>query len=673
MADVGQSVGDSFIPMLYKPPSLLPIAKHRESILFAIEQNEVTVIVGQTGSGKTTQIPQFLEQAGWCSNQKIIAITQPRRVAATTVAARVAEEMSCKLGQEVGYSIRFEDVTSESTKIKFLTDGLLLREALVDPLLSRYSVIMVDEAHERSLSSDILLGVLKKIKRRRSDLRIIISSATLQAEDFLHFFSRNDSDGNSDIPVDGRQNGCILKLEGRMYPVDVHYLSSPAQNYIERAVQTMFEINAGEPDGDILVFLTGRDDIETCIEMIADRLPNIPSDQSKLYPLPLYAGLSTEQQMYVFEETPENNRKVILATNIAEASVTIPSIVYVIDCGYVKLRVYNPATGIESLAVVQTSKASATQRAGRAGRTRPGKCYRLYTEAAYNAMAATSIPEIQRSKLAPIILQLQCLGIDNIARFPFLTSPPSALVVRALELLHSLGALDDYARLTKPLGYQMAELAVDPMMGKVLLSAPKFSCLPEILSIAAMTTLQGSVWVQHDSGHKALETSRWKFAVEEGDHLTLLNVYEAFITKGRKDAAWCRGNMLNFKSLSQAVSVRNQLKRYVERFGLLVEERPTGREAHAQSSERAEQIRRCLTTGYFAHAARMQPDGSYRTVDGRTTLFAHPSSLMFNRKADWVIFHEIMETGEKTFIRDITKIEKGWLTEYAPQYYKLSK
>ncbi|PNS21073.1 hypothetical protein CAC42_3410 [Sphaceloma murrayae] len=671
-------VAETFIPALHKPSALLPITKHKDTILYAIENRSVLIIVGQTGSGKTTQVPQFLDQAGWCSDGKLLAITQPRRVAATTVAARVAEEMRVQLGQEVGYSIRFEDVTSEKTRIKFLTDGLLLREALVDPLLSRYSVIMIDEAHERSLSSDILLGVLKKIKKRRADLRIIISSATLQAEDFLRFFSQdldsnvNDKDNNGEHQSYQSPSGTILSVEGRMYPVDIEYLTSPAENYVERAVQAIFDIHTQEGDGDILVFLTGRDEIETCIEMIADRLPSLPKDQTSLYPLPLYAGLSSEQQMYVFEQTPEKTRKVIVSTNIAEASVTIPGVIFVIDCGFVKLRAYNPSTGIETLTGRPVSKAAATQRAGRAGRVKPGKCFRLYTEDIFKAMDDTTIPEIQRSNLAPVILQLKCLGIDNIARFPYLTAPPSSLVVRGLEMLYTLGALDEYARLSKPLGVRMAELAIEPMMAKVLLSAPGFGCLSEILTISAMTTLQGAIWVQHEGERKAMETCRWKFAVDEGDHLTLLNVYQAFVTVGKKDAGWCRNNLLNFKSLSKAVSVRNQLSRYLERFGINVEE-SLARKGRDGSEDKNEKIRRCLASGYFANAARMQPDGSFKTVNGGTTLHAHPSSLMFNRKADWVIFHEIMETGDKIFIRDITKIEKSWLTEYAPEYYKLGR
>lgn len=533
----------------------------------------------------------------------------------------------------MGYSIRFEDVTSESTKIKFLTDGLLLREALVDPLLTRYSVIMVDEAHERSLSSDVLLGVLKKIRKRRSDLRIVVSSATLQAEDFLNFFTdgNNEQQNSPSETTDlGGSVGRIVSLEGRMFPVDIHYLSSPAEDYVERAVQTVFEIASQEPEGDVLIFLTGREEIDACISSIADRLPSLSSSMQTLLPLPLYAGLSTEQQMYVFEPAPENTRKVIVSTNIAEASVTIPGIVYVIDCGFVKLRAFDPDTGIETLTATPISKAAATQRAGRAGRTKPGKCYRLYTESAFESLDEASIPEIQRSNLAPVILQLKCLGIDNIARFDYLTPPPSELVIRALEMLYSLGALDDYARLTKPLGHRMAELAVEPMMAKVLLSAPDFGCLSEVLSIAAMTTLQGAIWFQHEGEKKAMESSRWKFAVEEGDHLTLLNVYQTFVTKGKKDAAWCRTNHLNYKSMSKAVSVRNQLRRYLERFGINVDESLGQSDTmRVGGPDKAEQIRRCLTTGYFAHAARMQPDGTFATVDGSMILHAHPTSLMF--------------------------------------------
>lgn len=663
MADF--ELGASFIPALHKPSALLPISKHRESLLYLIETHPVTIVVGQTGSGKTTQIPQFLEQAGWCNEGKLIAVTQPRRVAATTVATRVAEEYGCDLGHEVGFSIRFEDRTSAATRIKFMTDGLLVREALVDPLLSRYSVIMIDEAHERSISTDILLGLLKKILKRRPELRVIISSATLQAEDFLDFFSRSAEPSESGQSVTGK-TGTIISLEGRTYPIDVLYLESPAEDYVEKAVETVFDIHKGEAEGDILVFLTGREEIDQAVQAIAERAGDLPRGSQSIMALPLYAGLSTEQQMYVFEEAPENTRKVIVSTNIAEASVTIDGIVYVIDSGFVKLRAFDPTTGIETLTATPVSKAAASQRAGRAGRTKAGKCFRLYTEEHYRALSDMDVPEIQRSNLAPFILQLKALGIDNVVRFEYLTPPPAELLAKATELLFSLGALDGYAKLTRPLGMRMAELAVEPMMAKTLLSASSFNCLSEVLTIAAMTSLGGSVWIQGD-GEKELESARRKFAAEEGDHLTLLNVYHSFVTKGRKEAKFCHENLLNFKALSRAVSIRAQLKRYLERFGISVDE------STRSSPAQAEQIGRCLTTGYFAHAARMQPDGTFRNVAGGTTLHAHPSSLMFNRKADWVLFHEVMETGNKTFIRDITKIEKDWLLEYSSGFYQITQ
>ncbi|KAH7153120.1 P-loop containing nucleoside triphosphate hydrolase protein [Dactylonectria macrodidyma] len=672
MADF--NVDSSFIPALHKPAALLPIAKHKDSLLYVVEKYPVTIVIGQTGSGKTTQIPQFLESAGWCSDGKIIGITQPRRVAATTVALRVAEEVGCELGKEVGYSIRFEDLTSAATKIKFLTDGLLIREALVDPLLSRYSVIMVDEAHERSISTDILLGLLKKIRRKRPDLRLIISSATLQAKEFLEFFTttsdvqRTKGDGDADDAV-----AKIVSIEGRTYPIDILYLDTPTEDYVEKVINVIFEIHTQEGEGDILVFLTGREEIDNALEAVAERMADLDARYGPLMTLPLYAGLTSEQQMYVFDKPPEGTRKVVFSTNIAEASVTIDGIVFVVDTGFVKLRAYNPRTGIESLTATPISKAAASQRAGRAGRTRPGKCFRLYTEQSYQTLPEANIPEIQRSNLASVVLQLKALGIDNVVRFDFFSPPPAELMSKALELLYALGALDEYAKLTKPLGSRMAELAVEPMMAKTLLSAPSFGCLSEMLTIAAMTSLDGSVWFHHDGERKKMETSRRKFAVEEGDHLTLLNAYQAFVTKGKKDAKFCHENNLNYKSMTRAVSIRAQLKRYLERFSINVDEKvPSSSSPPADNTKKAEQIRRCLTAGYFAHVARMQPDGTFRNVEGGTVLHAHPSSLMFNRKADWVIFHEVMETGSKIFIRDLTKIEKGWLLEYAPEFYKVA-
>ncbi|KAK5442616.1 hypothetical protein LTS15_011040 [Exophiala xenobiotica] len=662
----------SFVPALYTPSALLPIARHKASLLYTVESHQVTVIVGQTGSGKTTQLPQYLDQAGWTSDGKCIAITQPRRVAVTTVATRVAEEMRCQVGEAVGYSIRFEDVTSARTKIKFLTDGMLLREALVDPLLTRYSVIMVDEAHERSLSSDVLLGLLKKIMKRRPELRIIVSSATLEAERFAEFFRHEEATDEQ----------CrIVSIEGRTYPVDMLYLDQPTDDYVDKAVQTAFTIHQQEAPGDILVFLTGREEIETAMQKLSELASTLHPKAQALQPLPLYAGLSTEDQMYVFSEAAENTRKVILSTNIAEASVTVSGVVYVIDCGFVKLRAFNPTTNIDTLTPFPVSKASAIQRAGRAGRTQPGKCFRLYTQQAYDALPATTPPEIQRSNLAPMVLQLKALGIDNIVRFDFISPPPSQLLIRAFDLLYSLGAVDDYAKLTSPLGTRMAELSIPPMMAKCLLTSSdaKFNCQSEILTIAAMTSLQGNVWFHHSGEKKAMDLSRRKFAAEEGDHLTLLNVYQAFVTKGKKEARWCHEHHLNFKAMQRAISIRNQLRRYLERLGVKVQDSLSATAQSSSSSttaqpnpaEKATNIVKCLVTGFFSNAAKMQPDGTFRSVSGNVTMHAHPTSLMFNRKAEYVVFHELLETGDKVYLKDISKVEKQWLVDFSGGYYNI--
>ncbi|KAH7398256.1 ATP dependent RNA helicase-like protein [Pyrenochaeta sp. MPI-SDFR-AT-0127] len=670
MADE-DGIESTIIPDLYKPPALLPIAQIREQLLYTIEAHPVTIIVGETGSGKTTQIPKFLLQAGWCNNGLQIAVTQPRRIAATSVAARVAEELSTPLGQQVGYSIRFEDVTSANTQVKFVTDGLLLREMLVDPLLKRYSVIMVDEAHERSLSSDILLSLLKKVLRKRDDLRVVVSSATLEAERFLGFLSPDDAE-----KVHGKSNedyGRIIGIEGRTYPVEIQYLLEPTNNYVEAAIDAVMNIHESEGEGDILVFLTGREEIDDAIDLLGDRIADLSSTTVRLMPLPLYAGLPTEEQMFVFQKPPPNTRKVIFSTNIAEASVTIDGIVYVLDSGYVKLRNYDASLGIENLNVVPVSKASATQRAGRAGRTRPGKCFRLYTEAAFEGLEQATFPELQRSNLAPVLLQLLNLGITNVVRFDYLSPPPSSLITRALDLLYSLGALDTNARLTKPLGTRMAELPLEPMLSKAVLQAanPEFACLSEMLTIAAMMTLQGNAFVSHDGNKKQLDNARRRFAVAEGDHLTLYNVYQAFIKAGMQNIQWCRENCLSHKSMVKAVSVRKQLTAYLDRFGMQESLLSAPDVMRVGGTPLAERVRRCLTTGFFAHAARMKSDGSFTTVDGKTTLWAHPSSVFFHRKADWVIYTEILSTRDKIYIRDLSTVDMDWLTDYAPEYYKI--
>ncbi|KAF9269082.1 P-loop containing nucleoside triphosphate hydrolase protein [Marasmius fiardii PR-910] len=618
----------------------LPIFKHREKLLYCVEKYGVTVVVGQTGCGKTTQLPQYLMESGWASEGNLIACTQPRRVAASSVAGRVATEVGTTLGDEVGYTIRFEDVSDKQrTRILYLTHGLLFQETLVDPLLSRYSVIMVDEVHERSVYTDLLLGVLKKIRRKRPSLRLIVSSATLDATSFLEYFTV----GNSS------EEATIISLEGRLYPVEVAYLKEPVADYVRKAAELAVDINLKQSPGDVLVFLTGREEIESCLEHLSELLPTLPRTATRLVPLALHAGLTTDEQLAVFEPADRGTRKVIVSTNIAEASVTIEGVKFVVDCGFVKIRVYNPTTALASLASVPTSKASATQRAGRAGRTSPGICYRLYPPEAFESLPPSTPAEITRTDLTTPILQLKALGIDNLMKFEWVSAPPAESMLRALEGLFAAEMIGEDGRLTA-IGQKVAEFPVEMGIARMLFKSKEYQCGEEILTIAAMTSVQ-DVFVIRDGAQGALdELERRKFTAEEGDHLTLLNAYNAFTRYGRS-SGWCKSHALSFRAMSRAVSIRAQLKKYMQRFNLPIE----------SCQGDAKRLRRCLVSGYWRNGAKWVGDGSYRSVRGSRILYAHPTSVLFTRKprSGWVIFHEMEET-KKTQIRVITEIEPDW-------------
>lgn len=448
----GASFGKKTSLSIVEQRQSLPIYKLRDELIKAVNDNQILIVIGETGSGKTTQITQYLSESGFTARGKI-GCTQPRRVAAMSVAKRVSEEFGCRLGQEVGYTIRFEDCTSPETLIKYMTDGMLLRECLIDPDLQSYSCIMLDEAHERTIHTDVLFGLLKQAVQKRAELKLIVTSATLDAVKFSQYF----------------YEAPIFTIPGRTFPVEILYTREPETDYLDASLITVMQIHLNEPPGDILLFLTGQEEIDTACEILYERMKSMGPDVPELIILPVYSALPSEMQTRIFEPAPPGSRKVVIATNIAETSLTIDGIYYVVDPGFVKQKVYNSKTGMDSLVVTPISQAQAKQRAGRAGRTGPGKTYRLYTERAYrDEMLATPVPEIQRTNLASTVLQLKAMGINDLLNFDFMDAPPVESLIMALEQLHSLSALDDEGLLTR-LGRRMAEFPLEPSLSKMLI------------------------------------------------------------------------------------------------------------------------------------------------------------------------------------------------------------
>uniref|UniRef100_A0A0D6QVP3 RNA helicase n=1 Tax=Araucaria cunninghamii TaxID=56994 RepID=A0A0D6QVP3_ARACU len=689
---------------------LLPIASAEKRLVQEVRKNHTLVVVGETGSGKTTQLPQFLFNAGFCHGGKVIGITQPRRVAAVTVATRVAEEVSVKLGEEVGYSIRFEDATSRATRIKYMTDGMLLREALLDPLLRKYSVIIVDEAHERTVHTDVLLGLLKDVQKRRSlsrslqneimakenenpeeskqkfggngdklnenggslnksckisleaevdPLKLVIMSATLDARGFSEYFNRAKA----------------VYVQGRQYPVEIMYTYTVEPDYLDAALVTAFQIHMEEASGDILVFLTGQEEIESMERLLQEHAANMPESMQKLLVVPIYAALPCDQQMQVFKPAPTGFRKVILATNIAETSVTIPRIRYVIDPGLVKARAYDPRIGMESLVVIPISKAQALQRSGRAGREGPGKCFRLYTEEEFGKLADSTVPEIKRCNLSNVVIQLKALGIDDVIGFDFMDIPSKTAIVKSLEHLYVVGALTDEGKLSDPVGLQMARLPLEPLYAKAVLVSCTFKCSEEMLIAISMLSVESIFYTPREKMKEA-RAARQRFCSPDGDHITFVNIYRACVeevwknkdnnaagkykdsTLDKNIQKWCKSNFVNSRSFRHAMNIHRQLQGYVQTMGLPI----------LSCEEDWTQFRRCLCAAFFLNAACKQPDGTYRAMANSQIVSIHPSSVLFGTNPDCLLFNELVRTN-RNYVRNITRIDALWLPELAPQFY----
>nr|CAH0106947.1 unnamed protein product [Daphnia galeata] len=643
----------------------LPIFENRDQVLYLLEKHQFLILIGETGSGKSTQVPQYLLESGWGCDGKVIAVTQPRRVAALSLAARVADEIGTSLGQMVGYSIRFDEQISDKTRLKFVTDGMLLREMLTDPLLKKYCVIMVDEVHERSLNTDILLSLLKKICKKRPELRLVISSATLDAEELKNYFALNkDNKSCSDRCIQAHYqvgSAVVMNVVGRCYPVDIFYVQDPVSDYLKASVDTVIKISIHEPSGDVLVFLTGFEEVEAVVRLLKEYANTIAdtTNKDKLSVLAMHGGLSNEDQLQVFQRPSLGRRKIVVATNVAEASITIPGIVYVIDCGFVKLKWFNADTQTDALVVVPISQASAQQRAGRAGRIRAGKVYRLYTEDYFYTLNRFTPPEVQRSNLSPAVLQLKALGVDDVIHFDFPSPPPAQHLAVALELLFALKAIDTTGRLTDA-GLKIAEFPVEPIMGKMLLSSKDFKCSKEIVSIVAAMQVQ-ALFYYPTRGQESIKarTARRKFEAHEGDLITYLNVVTAFAKHG-ECSRWCQSNYLNKKSLKRVVVLRNQLIKLLRRLDIPI----------SSAEGELQPILRCIASSFFPNTAYLHPSGQYKTVLADIVLQVHPHSILFaEEKAPWVVFGEVLQTTQ-LFMRDITVIDPTWLEELAPHYFQ---
>jgi len=624
----------------------LPAFAVREDLLRVIRDNQVIIVVGQTGSGKTTQLTQFLHEDGYAKNG-LIGCTQPRRVAAMSVAKRVAEEMEVRLGGTVGYAIRFEDCTSKETTIKYMTEGVLLRECLTEPDLDKYSCIIMDEAHERALNTDILMGLFKNVLARRRDLKLIVTSATMNSRRFSEFFGGAPE----------------FVIPGRTFPVDIQYSRSPCEDYVDSAVKQALAIHVSQGPGDILVFMTGQEDIECTCELMQDRLNQL-NDPPKLSILPIYSQMPADLQAKIFERAAPGVRKVIVATNIAETSLTVDGIMYVVDAGFSKLKVYNPRMRMDTLQITPVAQANASQRAGRAGRTGPGKAFHLYTERAFKEeMYIQAIPEIQRTNLANTVLLLKSLGVGNLLDFDFLDPPPQDAITTALFDLWALGALDNIGNLTS-LGRKMSSFPMDPSLSKLLIEAAssEYGCSNEMLTIVSMLSVP-SVFYRPKERMDESDAAREKFFVPESDHLTLLHVYSQWVSNGCSDG-WSIRHFLHAKSLRRAREIREQLQDIMTSAKMPLVSCGTDWDV----------IRKCICAGYYHQAAKVRGIGEYINLRTSVTVQLHPTSALYGLGflPDYVIYHELILTS-KEYMSTVTAVDPHWLAELGGVFYSVKE
>lgn len=626
-------------------PPELPISSRVDDIAAAVAAHPVVIVAGATGSGKTTQLPKIARLLGRGA-RGLIGVTQPRRIAATSVAARVASEMNTPLGAEVGYQIRFEDRTSRNTAIKFMTDGVLLAEIHGDPLLRRYDTLILDEAHERSLTIDFLLGWIRRILPKRPDLKVVVSSATLETQRFSDFFG----------------GAPVIEVEGRTYPVDVLY-EPPADDLdpADAVANAVADVCDLDPHGDVLVFLPGEREIREAEAAISARSLRNTVVQ------PLYARLSAAEQGRVWASIPQ--RRVILATNVAETSVTLPGIVYVIDTGVARLSRYDPRSGTTRLQIEAVSRASADQRKGRCGRVRDGVCVRLYDEPSFAARPAFTDPEILRTGLAGVILRMKSLDLGDVESFPFLDPPPSRSITEGYRVLTELGAIDAERALT-PLGRQLARFPVDPRIARMILAGAELGCLDDVLVVAAALNVQDPRERPREKQARADELHR-RFRDERSDFAGLLKLWDFVREAEAKGTSHlrrvCRDSFLSFARVREWRDVHRQLVDVTRELKLGPPKPRRGGRTDADD----ESMHRALLTGLLSRVGQWSPQHRVYLGSRETRFALHPSSALAKKSAPWVMVFELVETAQ-LFARMVARIEPEWLLDAAPHLVKRS-
>jgi len=619
----------------------LPIAGKADEIIRLLKEHQIIIVAGETGCGKTTQLPKICLQAGLGVRGEI-GHTQPRRVAATSVARRIAEEVDSELGGLVGYSIRFNNKLSEKTRVKLMTDGILLSELETDPLLSRYEVIIIDEAHERSLNIDFLLGFLKRIVARRNDLKIIITSATIDPERFSKNFN--------DAP--------IVQVEGRSYPVEVRYRpledreqDNSADNLINGIVAAVDECSA-ESRGDILIFADGEGQIKTIVKQLA----RANLEQTEI--LPLYARLGLKEQQKIF--APNNKRKIIVSTNVAETSLTVPGIIFVIDIGTARVSRFSQRNKIQQLPVEKVSRASADQRKGRCGRIAPGICIRLFDEDDYLQREDFTPPEIKRTNLSSVVLRLKAMGVDDVESFPFMELPGERAWKVAFNSLFELAAIDEHQHITK-IGKRMAQLPVDPQLARILVD-PNLKAINEMLIFCSLMSVREVRERPHERQQKADQLHK-KYHDADSDVLTAIKLWNTLEEQKKALSSnafknWCRDNLINFLGLLEWRRVYYQLKESLENLSVKIN----------QSAVHPDDVHRALVPGFITHIFYRSQEVYYQGVRG-LKVWIHPSSLSFKKSKAWLLSAEMIET-EKLYARMNAPIDPKWVETAAPHLLK---